>query len=80
VAGIDGYTRSSSRIRGSNRSATEPAGARWYFGGLPLASAAFTVFREIPITRAISAIGICSARLSRRISAQSSTLSTLLPP
>jgi hypothetical protein len=38
------------------------------------------VFREIPSTRAISAIGICSARRSRRISAQSSTLSTCSLP
>ena len=80
VEGIDGYAASSSRIRGSNASATDPCGFRTYFGGLSLASAAFTVFREIPITRAISAIGICSARLSRRISAQSSTLSTCFLP
>jgi len=49
-------------------------------GARPLASAAFTVFREIPITCAICAIGICSARLSRRISAQSSPLSTCFLP
>jgi hypothetical protein len=80
VAGIDGHAASSSRIRGSNPSATDPAGGRSYLGGLSLASAAFTVFREIPITRAIRAIGICSARLSRRISAQSSTFSTCFLP
>jgi hypothetical protein len=32
------------------------------FGGPLLASAAFTVFREIPIIRAIRVIGSCSAR------------------
>lgn len=80
MAGIDGNAASSSRIRGSNASATDPCGARAYFGGLSLASAAFTVFREIPITRAISAIGMPSARRSRRISAQSSTLSTCSLP
>jgi len=80
VAGIDGNAASNSRIRGSNPSATDPCGARTYLGGLSLASAAFTVFREIPIIRAISAIGICSARRSRRISAQSSTLSTCSLP
>src|SRR5262249_12613899 len=57
-----------------------PFGGRWYLGGPSLASAAFTVFREIPSTRAICAIGICSARRSRRISAQSSTLSTCFLP
>jgi hypothetical protein len=80
VAGIGGNAASSSRIRGSNASATDPCGARAYFGGLSLASAACTVFREIPITRAISAIGMPSARRSRRISAQSSTLSTCSLP
>jgi hypothetical protein len=34
------------------------------------------VFREIPITRAISEIGNFSDRRNRRISAQSSTLNT----
>jgi hypothetical protein len=38
------------------------------------------VFREIAITRAISAIGICPGRRSRRISDQSSTLSTCSLP
>ena len=80
VDGILGYAASNSRIRGSNTSATDPADRRTYRGGPPLASAAFTVFREIPSTRAISEIGICSARLSRRISAQSSTLSTCFLP
>ena len=57
VDGIDENAFSSSRIRGSNASATDPCGVRTHFGGLSLASAAFTVVREIPSTRAISAIG-----------------------
>jgi hypothetical protein len=43
-------------------------------------NAFFTVFFEHPNTRAITLIGIRSARCSRRISAQSSTLNTALPP
>jgi hypothetical protein len=71
VEGICGYDASSSRIRGSNASATDPFGGRWYLGGPSLASVAFTVFREIPQhPGAIRAIGICSARRNRRISAQ----------
>jgi hypothetical protein len=80
VEGICGYAAKSSRIRGSNASATDPRGGRWYLGGPSLASAAFTVFREIPSTRAICKIGICSARRNRWISAQSSTLSTCFLP
>jgi hypothetical protein len=45
-------------------------------GGPSLANAAFTVFREQPITRAISEIETPSERRSLRISAQSSTIST----
>jgi hypothetical protein len=80
VDGIVGNTLNNSQIRGSYPSTSEPVGSRRYFGGPSLANAAFTVFLEIPITRAISAIGICSARRSRRISAQSSTLSTRFLP
>jgi hypothetical protein len=40
----------------------------------------FTVFREIPSTRAISEIGTPSARRSRRTSAQSSTPNTRFLP
>jgi hypothetical protein len=80
VAGIVGYARSSSRIRGSNPSTTDPAGLRSYFGGRSLATAARTVFLEIPIARAIALTGICSARCSLRISAQSSTESTPFTP
>ena len=76
VAGIRGYTWSNSRIRDSTASATDPLAARWYFGGPSHANADFTVFREIPITRAISEIGNFSDRRNRRISAQSSTLNT----
>lgn len=42
-----------------------------------MASARFTVFFEMPSCRAIARIGICSARCSLRISAQSSTEITL---
>jgi hypothetical protein len=76
VAGIRGKAANNSRIRGSASSASEPAAARWYFGGPLEANAAFTVFREIPNTRAISEIDNCSDRRNRRISAQSSTLNT----
>jgi hypothetical protein len=77
VAGIVGSALSNSRIRGSTASTTDPCGARTYFGGPSEANAAFTVFFEHPITRATALIGIRSARCNRRISAQSSTLSTL---
>src|SRR6266540_1484550 len=80
VAGICGQATSNSRMRGSTPSTTDPCGARTYVGGPWLASARLTVFLEIPITRAIALIGICSARYNRRISAQSSTFSTPLPP
>ncbi len=80
VAGIDGYALSSSRIRGSAASVTDPFAGRSYFGGRSLATAARTVFRETPITRAITLIGIFSARCSLRISAQSSTQSTPSTP
>jgi hypothetical protein len=76
VAGIVGQARSSSRIRGSTTSATQPCGWRRYAGGPSAANAFFTVFFEHPNTRAITLIGIRSARYSRRISAQSSTLNT----
>ena len=57
-----------------------PPAARSYFGGPSEANAAFTVFLEIPNTRAISEIGNRSARCNRRISAQSSTLNTRFLP
>ena len=53
---------------------------RSYFGGRSLATAARTVFRDIPITRAITLTGIPSARCNLRISAQSSTESTPFTP
>ncbi len=80
VAGIVGHAASNSRIRGSTASTIEPAAARAYFGGSSEANAAFTVFFEHPITRAITLIGIRSDRCNRRISAQSSTHNTLRPP
>ncbi len=72
-----GYAASNSRIRGSTASTIDPAGARSYFGGPSEANAARTVLRDTPITRAIALIAIPSDRCNRRISAQSSTLSTL---
>ena len=41
---------------------------------------ASNAFRDTPITRAIALTGICSARCSLRISAQSSTESTPFTP
>jgi hypothetical protein len=76
VAGILGHACSSSRIRGSTASTTDPLDWRRYAGGPSAANAFFTVFFEQPTTRAITLIGIRSARYSRRISAQSSTLNT----
>jgi cytidyltransferase-like protein len=70
----------SSRIRGSYSSATDPLGARSYRGGPSERSAARTVFRETFMIRAICLIGSPSARYSRRISAQSSTLITSFLP
>src|SRR4029453_6404319 len=61
-------------------SANDPDGARSYLGGPWLASAAFTVFREQPTSRAISEIDTPSDLRSRRISAQSSTISTCFLP
>jgi hypothetical protein len=49
-------------------------------GGPLLANAVFTVLREQPITRAISEIETPSDFRSRRISAQSSTISTCFLP
>jgi hypothetical protein len=48
--------------------------------GPSLANAAFTVFREQTISRAISEIDTPSDLRSRRISAQSSTISTCFLP
>ena len=76
VAGILGQACSSSLIRGSTASTTDPVLRRRYAGGPLAANAVFTVFFEHPNTRAITLIGIRSARYNRRISAQSSTLNT----
>jgi hypothetical protein len=67
-------------MRGSTESTIDPAERRSYLGGASDANAAYTVFREIFSTRAICATGNFSARRSRRISAQSSTLSTYFLP
>jgi hypothetical protein len=79
VREVRGYARSNSRTRGSTASTTDPAGRRTYLGGPSLASADRTVFLEIPSSRAIAFTGMPSARCNRRISAQSSTDSTLPP-
>lgn len=68
-----GQSCNNCRIRGSTSSTTDPTGARSYLGGISAASLAFTVFFEIPNCRAITLIGIFSAKYNRRISAQSST-------
>ena len=62
VAGMLGYAFSSSRIRGSTPSTIDPTPVRRYAGGPSAANAAFTVFLEIPINRAITLIGNRSAR------------------
>jgi hypothetical protein len=80
VAGILGYARNSSRIRGSTSSTIDPAGARTYLGAASDASAVRTVFLETPITRATCEIDNPSDRRNRRISAQSSTFSTYFLP
>jgi len=60
VAGIVGHAWSNSRIRGSTSSADDPPRVRSCLGGPTLRSAAFTVFFEQPIVRAITLIGITS--------------------
>lgn len=77
-AGILGHSFNRPRIYGSKASATRPRRARSYFGGRSEFNAARTVSRATPSRREISLMGASSARCSRRISAQSSTLSTLL--
>ena len=76
VAGIVGHAANNSRMRGSTSSTIDPEPGRSYRGGPSEASALLTVFFEHPITRAITLIGISSARCNRRISAQSSTNNT----
>jgi len=77
VAGIVGVSRNNSRIRGSTASTTDPLAGREYAGGLSLANARRTAFREIPSFLEIALIAIPSDRCNRRISAQSSTVITL---
>lgn len=79
VAGIVGVSRSSSRICTSTASTAESLADCRYYGGRSFAKARLTVFFEMPRCRAIARIGICSARCSRRISAQSSTRITFPP-
>jgi hypothetical protein len=76
VDGIVGNSASNALICGSTASTMEPFASRRYRGGSSLAKALFTVFRAIPNRRAMAWIAKPSARRSRRISAQSSTLNT----
>ncbi len=75
--GIVGHSCSRARIWGSNASTTDPLAARSHFGGRSEFNAARTVFRATPNRREISLMGTPSARCRRRISANSSTFSTL---
>ena len=59
-------------------SIADPTAARSYFGGPDEANAAATVFLEIPNCLAIARPDNRSDRSNRRISAQSSTVITLL--
>ncbi len=74
VAGICGNSLSRSRIRGSTSSTMDPDPARTYRGGCTERTALRTVFLARHNFFAIALIDIRSARYSRRISAQSSTL------
>jgi hypothetical protein len=77
VAGICGNSLSRSRIRGSTSSTMDPDPARTYRGGCTDRTALRTVFLAKHSFFAIALIDIRSARYSRRISAQSSTVITL---
>ena len=77
VAGIVGNSRNNANTSGSTASTIDPAAARSYWGGPSARNAARTVLRANPSRRAIALMPIPSARCSRRISAQSSTLITL---
>jgi hypothetical protein len=78
VAGIVGVASNNRRISGSKLSTADPVAARSYFGGPDEANAAATVFLEIPNCLAIARPDNRSDRSNRRISAQSSTVITLL--
>jgi hypothetical protein len=80
VAGILGVAMSRRRISGSTASTIDPVLSRRYVGGSSERSAVRTVFLATPTWRAISLIDRPSDFDSRRISAQSSTFSTLFPP
>lgn len=78
VAGIEGVASNNRRISGSKLSIADPTAARSYLGGPDEANADATVFREIPNCLAIARPDNRSDRCNRRISAQSSTVITLL--
>jgi hypothetical protein len=80
VVGKSGQAFNNSQLRASTSSTIDPEPARSYRGGDAARSAARTVFRDTPITRAIALIGIRSDRCNRRISAQSCTSNTSLSP
>jgi hypothetical protein len=73
-----GVPSNNRRISGSKPSIADPTAARSYFGGPGEANADTTVFREIPNCLAIARPDNRSDRCNRRISAQSSTVITLL--
>jgi hypothetical protein len=73
-----GVPSSNRRISDSKPSTADPTSARSYFGGPDEANAAATVFLEIPNCLAIARPDNRSDRCNRRISAQSSTVITLL--
>lgn len=76
VAGILGYSFSSTRILGSTDLIADSPDTRSYLGGPSDFTAFATVFLEIPNRSAIDLIDSPSARCNRRISAQSSTVIT----
>ena len=77
AAGICGNSLSRARIFGSTASTIDPDPGRIYRGGCTDRTALRTVFLARRSLFAIALIDICSARYSRRISAQSSTVITL---
>ena len=77
MAGIVGNAINSSRTASANGSNPDPAGALTYRGGSAEANALATVLRDTPNRCAITRPDNLSTRLSRRISAQSSTVITI---
>lgn len=80
VAGIVGVVRSSARTRSSTASATYGTGRRSWRGGDGERSAARTVLRDRPSSKAMALMALPSERCRRRISAQSATCSNPFRP